>query len=62
MSDETQERQRYGFWVGLALVLAPLLYTLSGGLAAYLVGEPARERERYRSSTRRSSGCTRTHG
>jgi hypothetical protein len=40
MSDETQQRRGYGFWVVFALVLAPLLYTLSVGLgpAAYLVG------------------------
>jgi hypothetical protein len=31
MSDETQAGRRYGLWIALALVLAPLLYTLSVG-------------------------------
>jgi hypothetical protein len=37
MSDETQERRRYGLWVALALVLVPILYTLSMGPAHYLI-------------------------
>jgi hypothetical protein len=35
MSDETQQRRRYGLWI--ALVLAPVLYVLSFGPAIYVV-------------------------
>jgi hypothetical protein len=38
MSDETRSRRSYWLWIALALVLAPVLYTLSVGPAAYLVG------------------------
>jgi hypothetical protein len=37
MADETQVRRRYGLWIALALVLAPVLYMLSAGPAVYLV-------------------------
>jgi hypothetical protein len=37
MSDETQQRRGYGFWVVLALVLAPVVYVLSVGPAAYIL-------------------------
>jgi hypothetical protein len=37
MSDETKARRGYGFWVAAGVVLAPLLYALSVGPAAYLV-------------------------
>jgi hypothetical protein len=37
MSEETQARRSYGFWVAVALPLALLLYTLSVGPAAYVV-------------------------
>jgi hypothetical protein len=37
MSDETRARRSYWYWLAVALVLAPVLYTLSAGPAVYLV-------------------------
>ena len=37
MSDETRSRRSYWLWIALALMLAPVLYVLSVGPAAYLV-------------------------
>jgi hypothetical protein len=37
MTDETQHRRSYGFWLAAGLLVAPMLYVLSIGPAAYFV-------------------------